>query len=269
MFKENKYTTWYYNIIDSAKSQQRNKNKEEYFENHHIIPTALNGSNERQNKVLLTPREHFICHLLLIKMTDGNDRYKMQWALHKMTFSKVGKRTFSAFQYNLARKYYIECISRPKSEEHKQKISVGNKGKQKSRDSVIKGIETRKRNNKKVSNETKKKMSEKRKGLIHISNTDLKQTKMINEIELNSYIENGWVKGRLFGIKNGKRHSEEQKKKWSEERKGSKQPKISEKRKGMVQAIDLNGIRHYVSKEEFDIRDDLFGIRNSKVAHLV
>lgn len=267
MFKENKYTKWYYHIINSAKSQQRKKTKDEYFEEHHIIPTALDGSNENQNKVLLTPREHFVCHLLLIKMTDANDRYKMQWALHKMTFSKVGKRVFSAYQYNLARKYYIECISKPKTFEHKQKISAGNKGKLLSEDTKNK---LRIANlGKKQSQETKEKMSEKRKGLIHISNVDLKHTKMIKEAELKSYIESGWVKGRLFGIKNGKRHSEEQKKKWSEERKGSKQPKISEKRKGMVQAIDLNGIRHYVSKEEFDRRDDLFGIRNSKVAHLV
>jgi hypothetical protein len=252
MFKENKYNKWYYKIINNAKSLNRSKGAE-YFENHHILPKCMGGSNHHSNLVLLTPREHFICHLLLTKFVNENYKYKMAISVNIMIHDNFNpSRKFTSREYNYARKYIIESLKLPKSKE-----------------SIIKGIETRKRNNKKVSIETKKKMSEKRKGLIHISNIDLKQTKMINEAELNSYIEIGWVKGRLFGIKSGKRHSEEQKKKWSEERKGSKQPKISEKRKGMVQAIDLNGIRHYVSKEEFDKRDDLFGIRNSKVAHLV
>ena len=268
MFKENKYTRWYYNIINFAKSQQRNKSKEEYFENHHIIPTALGGNNSKNNKILLTAREHFICHLLLVKMTEGNDRYKMQWALHKMTFSKVGNRTFYAHQFNLARKYYIECVSRPKSEEHKQKISAGNKGKQKS-DEHKKNLSLANKG-KVLSEKHKNKISEKNKGRIFISNSILKKSKQIDFNDLEYYLTNGWVLGRSeFEAFIGIKHSDDQKKKWSEERKGSKQPKISEKRKGMVQAIDLNGIRHYVSKEEFDKRDDLFGIRNSKVAHLV
>lgn len=45
-----------------------------YYENHHIIPRSLNGSNSSENLVLLTAREHFICHWLLVKIfPKGSD----------------------------------------------------------------------------------------------------------------------------------------------------------------------------------------------------
>ena len=67
MYLTNKYTVWYYNII--ARANQR-VNQEGYFEKHHIIPRSLGGSNEVSNLVKLTAKEHFICHMLLPKMTS-------------------------------------------------------------------------------------------------------------------------------------------------------------------------------------------------------
>ena len=76
MFKDNKYTKIYFNIINKAKKLIRNKN-EEYYENHHIIPKSLEGKNTKENMVLLTYKEHFICHLLLIKMVE-NPKHKIK-----------------------------------------------------------------------------------------------------------------------------------------------------------------------------------------------
>lgn len=268
MFTQNKYSLWYNNIINFAKSQQRNKTIYQYFENHHILPTSLGGNNTKDNLVLLTAREHFICHLLLTKMTEGNNKYKMQWALHRMTFSKIEQRKFSSHQYNLARKYYIDCVKKPKTEEHKKKIGAGNKGK------IVKAETKLKisllRSGTKASQETKQKMSDSRRNRIFISNDNLNTSKQINQSELLEHLNNGWYVGRTkFNAYSGSKHSDTQKEKWSLERKGCKQPIISEKKKGMVNAIDMLGNRHYVHKEEFDKRDDLFGIRNSKVKHLL
>lgn len=74
MFINNKYTLWYNSIINLAKSQQRNKDNNIYFESHHIIPKCMGGTYGKENLVLLTGREHFICHLLLCKMVE----YKSQ-----------------------------------------------------------------------------------------------------------------------------------------------------------------------------------------------
>ena len=74
------------------------------YEKHHIRPKSLNGSNEDKNLVLLTPREHFIAHWLLVKMFDKGtiERRKMLCAFWKMrVITKIGgeKRYLNARAY--------------------------------------------------------------------------------------------------------------------------------------------------------------------------
>jgi hypothetical protein len=76
----NKYSKLYFSITDRAK----NRNLTCYTEEHHILPESLGGPNNKDNLVSLTAREHFICHWLLIKMTEGTDRSKMLYALNGM-----------------------------------------------------------------------------------------------------------------------------------------------------------------------------------------
>ena len=76
MFLQNKYTSWYYSIIYRASQRPITG----YVENHHIIPKSIGGTNEKDNKVKLTAREHFICHRLLVKMTTSSDKTKMYFA---------------------------------------------------------------------------------------------------------------------------------------------------------------------------------------------
>lgn len=80
MFKDNKYTKRYSLITAAAKLRETPG----YTEKHHIIPQSLGGTNDNANLVDLTAREHFICHWLLVKMTDGEARSKMLYALHGM-----------------------------------------------------------------------------------------------------------------------------------------------------------------------------------------
>lgn len=76
----NKYSVWYDKIITRARIRQLDG----YSENHHVIPRSMGGDDSPQNKVKLTAREHFICHALLVRMTAGQDRYKMVHAFVKM-----------------------------------------------------------------------------------------------------------------------------------------------------------------------------------------
>jgi hypothetical protein len=84
MFIQNKYYNWYYNIIQKAIQQKRSR-KQGYFERHHIIPKSLGGNDENQNLVLLTAREHFICHLLLTRMLEGKSKDLMIFACLKLS----------------------------------------------------------------------------------------------------------------------------------------------------------------------------------------
>lgn len=66
LFKENKYSKWYFSIIAFAQDRKIENNKD--YECHHIIPKSLGGNNKNENLVHLTVREHYVCHLLLVKM---------------------------------------------------------------------------------------------------------------------------------------------------------------------------------------------------------
>lgn len=87
---ENKYYQWYVNIIQNAISQQRVK-KINTYEKHHIIPDSLGGLNNKDNLVLLTFKEHFVCHHLLTKFTVNRDRSKMIFAFWSMS-NKWGRK---------------------------------------------------------------------------------------------------------------------------------------------------------------------------------
>jgi hypothetical protein len=125
IFINNKYTTWYNSIITKA----NNRTIIGYTEKHHIIPSSLGGSNSKENLVVLTAREHFICHLLLTKMTIGNAKYKMNFALRMLSNVKnIGEGRYipSGRMYALSRKLYKEALdnywTNTKRQEHADKI---------------------------------------------------------------------------------------------------------------------------------------------------
>lgn len=80
----NKYERCYFSIVNRAKERI----EPGIYEKHHIIPKCLQGSNDATNIVKLTIREHFICHVLLTKITSGLDRAKMFYALKAFSMNR-------------------------------------------------------------------------------------------------------------------------------------------------------------------------------------
>ena len=107
MFKQNKYSQAYYSIINRAKSRVL----EGYTETHHIVPRSLGGLDEESNLVKLTAREHFICHLLLPKMTKGQDHHKMVYAFVIMS----GRKVYGSRKYAFYREEYAKINSKLRS----------------------------------------------------------------------------------------------------------------------------------------------------------
>jgi hypothetical protein len=69
------YQRIYDEIIEQAKLRGLNKKLlKGYFEKHHIVPKCLGGLNENSNYVLLTGREHYLCHWLLWKTNKENHK---------------------------------------------------------------------------------------------------------------------------------------------------------------------------------------------------
>ena len=64
---------------------------------HHILPRSWGGTDDQFNLVRLLPREHFIAHLLLIKLaSSSNEKRKMLYAVHRMI--PRGKRTSRMYE---------------------------------------------------------------------------------------------------------------------------------------------------------------------------
>ena len=76
-----KYQNWY----DQITQRGQNCETKTGHEKHHIVPKSLGGSNQKSNLTYLTPREHFICHWLLVKIyAEGEPHWKMLNALRIM-----------------------------------------------------------------------------------------------------------------------------------------------------------------------------------------
>jgi hypothetical protein len=131
MFLSNKYSKWYVALI----SKRKQTKVEGYGEVHHIIPRCLGGDNSKSNLVKLTPREHFVAHKLLTKMTVGTDRRKMLYALKRTVSSKT--HTINSREYERIRREYSTAVSvtlsgRTLTAEHRENISKAFSGKPKS-----------------------------------------------------------------------------------------------------------------------------------------
>jgi hypothetical protein len=72
----------YNQIIQHRKDNAVN---DAYTERHHIVPKSIGGNDTNENLVNLTPREHFVCHLLLVKIyCNTSHYYKMIKAFNMM-----------------------------------------------------------------------------------------------------------------------------------------------------------------------------------------
>ena len=107
MFTDKFYSKVYFSTIEKAKN--RGWKKARGRELHHIIPQSLGGSNDKDNLVYLSCREHFLCHWLLVKMTKGESYHKMVYALMGMRAANVHQERYETiFTARVYEKYRIE-----------------------------------------------------------------------------------------------------------------------------------------------------------------
>lgn len=102
------YLKIYNSIIENAKSQNRIKHSGVYYENHHILPKSLGGKNNKENLILLTAKEHYLCHRLLLFIYNFNE--SMVRAFHRMVHSKNGDLIKSAKDYQYARELLSQIL---------------------------------------------------------------------------------------------------------------------------------------------------------------
>ena len=215
------YLKIYNNLINSRKILNTG---EGIYESHHIIPKSLGGVDDKENKVLLTPKEHYIAHLLLTKLYKGKDKSKMCYALLIMCVNNgKQKRNFSAKQYDNAKRLVSEnCrgenasfYGKKLSEENKKKLSermMGENNPMYGKEPWNKGREMSP-----LSDEHKNKISLSNKKLNRKMSDEHK--KIISET-LKGKPKSEQHKKKLSLVNKGKKASEETRRKISESSKG-------------------------------------------------
>lgn len=106
----NKYYNIYNSIIERAKSRE---NLLGYTERHHILPRSIGGTDDADNIVVLTAREHFIAHMCLARFTTGKDKAKMITAARYMAVvadKNPNQQRYTSRLYEIAKRDYVENV---------------------------------------------------------------------------------------------------------------------------------------------------------------
>lgn len=216
------YKKTYNDLIERAKT--RETDPMEYYENHHIVPKCVGGSNNRNNMVLLTAREHFLAHWLLVKMFPDN--FKLSFAFNAFCQNNRGNRPVSRL-YEYARKNHIKMLKQNtdwknkisntmtkkiwikkenkclRVEEHELQNYIGDGWelgriikKRKPHSEETKSKQSLAKMGKKMPDGFAENNSKIVKGKIWIHNPETKQHKMIHKAHLKDYPS--WELGRMF-----------------------------------------------------------------------
>jgi hypothetical protein len=148
----------YQKIHDQLIARAKNRILEGYKERHHIIPRCLGGTDDIDNLVDLTAREHFVIHKLLCMIYPNNN--KLFYAYRMMAVQPINSKTertytISNHEYERLR---IEYSNRMSLDKKGKKYGTGmsgvshtNTSKEKIRTANLGKV---------ISNETKQKMRE-------------------------------------------------------------------------------------------------------------
>ena len=137
MVKSQHHYSRYQRFMDALKGQSIDG----YCEVHHIVPCSLGGSNEKDNLISLTARQHYIAHWILARALGGSAAR----AFFMMSnFGKYGR--VNSTTYAIARKEYSGLVSEqmigrimpPVSDETKEKQRQAKLGKKRTAEHIEK-----------------------------------------------------------------------------------------------------------------------------------
>jgi len=178
----------YEKVYNAICKRGQTRKIEGYTEKHHIIMKSHGGSDDPSNLTTLTAREHFLAHWLLARIFPKD--YKTQAAFKMIADVGYGRR------------YTPSSRTVAEARETAAKLDSINKlGKKKPREQVEKGANTRRGTHQTDSTKFKIALALTGRvrteiiGRVAINNGNI--TKMISLQEIDTYIEKGWVKGRL------------------------------------------------------------------------
>lgn len=117
LFINNKYTKWYNQMIKSAIENPPTG----YTEKHHILPKSLGGEDTDENLVVLSARQHYVCHQLLVRMTKDDAQHKMAHAAWLFMIGNKQKHDYkiTSRMYESAMRLRSKAVSKSTSARNK------------------------------------------------------------------------------------------------------------------------------------------------------
>lgn len=197
----------------------RSKNRiiDGYVEKHHIIPKCIGGSDTLSNIAILTPEEHYLAHLLLIKIYPTERKLVFAALMMSVNNKKQGRNNKS---YGWVRRKCAEAlVGSTHTAETRRKLSELSKGRKQTDEQIKQRVETRMLNSDCWhSDETRHKISLANTGKIHSE----KSKKKMSESKLGRVVSVE-TRRKISKIHKGKIVSSETKELLSQIRKGKSQ----------------------------------------------
>lgn len=188
IFINNKYKLWHDKIIAKAK----NRTLEGYKEVHHIIPKSCGGSNNKDNLIALTAREHYIIHMLMPFCVNKKYRFKMIKGFLYMNVKTKSQKRFYKINSRMYQKFRIEYGILHTGSKHTEETKMKMRGKKLSNETKAKIKYARQFQV--YSNEQRKRYSEIYSNSIWV-NKDNKSKRIQKELK-QEYLNNGYKLGR-------------------------------------------------------------------------
>lgn len=123
----------YKRIYDQLIEKRRNDPlpDEVYGEVHHIVPKSEGGTDDPDNLVRLSAREHFVAHLLLAKIYDDFNMWCaviLMGGVRKRKRQHINNRLYEKMRIEFGKRSGEAQRGMKRSEEFKRKVSIGHKG---------------------------------------------------------------------------------------------------------------------------------------------
>ena len=206
------YQKIYNQIIERAQEQHsvrcsQKKAKTTYYENHHIIPKCLGGSNLKSNLVMLSVKEHRVSHACLhfinpshsglalayIKMYYGNRWQHRDTKIPLRLYESARTLAYDTCRNKRLGKTYEEIMGPKKAIAKRIQHSKAMTGRRKTEDTILKLKQPKPKG-------FGKKVSQALKGRIYSDDTLLKmrkQAKEVNQYGLDGNFIRHWPSKRL------------------------------------------------------------------------
>jgi len=120
----------YQAVYDRLMERARSRTLTGYSEKHHVLPRCLGGTDAPENIVVLTPEEHYVAHLVLVRIHPGHKG--LIWAAMAMT-NGTGNQQRRNKAYGWLRRQFRERVvaanvGRTHTDEARKRMSQTRRG---------------------------------------------------------------------------------------------------------------------------------------------